>query len=518
MASIATATKTAASAATAAAATAAATTATAPTASRILTAKGYAILKTSLTMRETLDMKQQLTVSPKVPPAYAGKITPFKLFLESPSRWYLPRAWAAQKYGPPEMEAISEGDALREDLKFQGKTRDHQVAAIRAFHAAGNNGILCLPCGYGKTFTAIAIAAALKKRFLVVVHKEFLVDQWSGELQTLLPGVRIGRIQGERCDIGPEFDVSIAMIQTICSRTYAPAVFASFGLAIFDEAHHLGAEHFSQTLQRIQCRAMLGLTATPQRTDGLTKVFEWFLGPIVFQISKRDSDTSVRVEAMRFTAAEPEYAEPPLDWKGEVVRARLLNQIAEFKPRTEALLEWIHGHMQVAGRKLLILSDRREHLVAFETGMRLRGHTSIGYYVGGMKQTDLDKSAECAVILGTFAMAAEGMNIPTLNAVLLATPKSNVEQSVGRILRQRPEERLVAPLILDVLDAPHMGCVAQWRKRAKFYKSCGYRIQWCGEQVAASSDSEGESESEHAAGSKTKSASKKKCLIEDGDD
>ncbi len=458
----------------------------------IVSAKGYAIPKTALTVRETLDMKQLLTVAPKVPPAYAGKMAPFKLYLESASRWYLPRAWAASRWGAAAMDALSDGDDLRDALVFQGNPRDHQVRAIAAFQAAGASGILCLPCGYGKTFTAIAIASALKKRFLVVVHKEFLVDQWSGELQTLLPGIRIGRIQGERCDIGPEFDVSIAMIQTICSRTYSPAVFASFGLAIFDEAHHLGAEHFSQTLQRIQCRAMLGLTATPQRTDGLTKVFEWFLGPIVFQISKRDSDTSVRVEALRYTAAEPEYADSPLDWKGDVVRARLLNQIADFRPRTEALLEWIHEVMQIPGRKLLILSDRREHLAAFEAGVRARGHTSVGYYVGGMKQADLDRSAERAIILGTFAMAAEGMNIPTLNAVLLSTPKSNVEQSVGRILRQRPEERLVAPLIMDVLDAPHIGCVAQWRKRAKFYKSCGYRIQWRGENIVAAEDSEEE--------------------------
>jgi superfamily II DNA or RNA helicase len=482
----------------------------------ILCAKGYAIPKESLSAKETLEMKRILTVVPKTPPAYAAKISPFPVFMESAKRWYLPRSWATQRYGEAESDAMPEGDTLRASLQFTGNPRDHQIKAIETFRKAGHCGILCLPCGYGKTFTAIAIAAALKRRFIVVVHKEFLVDQWSGELKSLLPGIRIGRIQGERCDIGEEFDCAIAMIQTICSRTYPSGIFAGFGLAIFDEAHHLGAEHFSQTLQRIQCKAMLGLTATPQRTDGLTKVFEWFLGPIVFQISKRDEDKSVRVEVMRYTAAEDEYTDVPTDWKGEVIRARLLNQIAEFKPRTEALLNWIHDHMQVAGRKLLILSDRREHLAAFEAGMKARGHTSIGYYVGGMKQTDLDKSAERGIILGTFAMAAEGMNIPTLNAVLLATPKSNVEQSVGRILRQRPEERAVFPLILDVLDAPHMGCVGQWNKRAKFYRSCGYKIQWLGEgdsgKTESGSDSEPEEEPETKKAKKTKTP---KCLIAD---
>jgi superfamily II DNA or RNA helicase len=487
-----------------------------PGANAVLTSKGYALLKTALTPAQTAAMQKSLTVAPKVPPAYAGKLSPFKLFHESAARWYLPRAWATREFGAAGGDALADGDPLRGDLVFAGSQRDHQRAAIAAFRAAGDCGILCLPCGYGKTFTAIAIAALLRRRFVVVVHKEFLMDQWSGELKSLLPGIRIGKIQGERCDVGPEWDCAIAMIQTLCSRSYPAGVFGGFGLAIFDEAHHLGAEHFSQALQRIQCRAMLGLTATPQRTDGLSKVFEWFLGPIVFQIAKRDEDTSVRVEALRFDAADEAYAAPPLDWKGDVVRARLINQIADYGPRTEVLLNWIHLHLQTPGRKLLILSDRREHLAAFEAGLKSRGCSSIGYYVGGMKQTDLNRSAEQQVILATFAMAAEGFNVPTLNTVLLATPKSAVEQSVGRVLRQRPEERAVAPLILDVLDAPFAECNGQWRKRAKFYKSCGYRIRWY-TPGAGIEESEEEGAEEVAAGSEIKQQG---CLIaeEDGED
>lgn len=484
----------------------------------VLTVKGYSTQKSALSPSETLQMKKLLTVVPKTPPAYAGTISPFKVYLESSSRWYLPRFWALKQYGPAESDTLPEGLPLRDDLRFVGSPRDHQLHAIKAFGDADNTGILCLPCGYGKTFTAIAIAAQLKRRFLVVVHKEFLVDQWSGELKALMPGIRIGRIQGERCDIGEEFDVSIAMIQTICSRTYPVGMFSGFGLAIFDEAHHLGAEHFSQTLQRIQCKAMLGLTATPQRADGLTKVFEWFLGPIVFQISKRDEDATVRVEALRFSSSEKAYAEAPLDWKGEVVRARLINQIAEFKPRTQALLAWLHEHLQKEpARKLLILSDRREHLADFEIGMKALGYSSVGYYVGGMKQKDLDVSAECQIILGTFMMAAEGMNIPTLNTILLATPKSSVEQSVGRILRQRPEERACAPLIMDVVDVLHLGCFGQWNKRKKFYKSCGYVVDWYGETKTAktSKSADSDSEEEEERGGKKQKA--KVCLIADKD-
>ena len=127
----------------------------------------------------------------------------------------------------------------------------------------------------------------------------------------------------------------------------------------------------------------------------------------------------------------------PTNWKGETVRARMLNKIAEYAPRTTAILDWVRPLMDAEERKLLILSDRREHLMAFESGFKARGIDSVGYYVGGMKQKDLDVSATKRVILGTYAMASEGMNIPTLNMVLLATPKTNIEQSVGRILRTK---------------------------------------------------------------------------------
>jgi superfamily II DNA or RNA helicase len=116
-----------------------------------------------------------------------------------------------------------------------------------------------------------------------------------------------------------------------------------------------------------------------------------------------------------------------------------------------------------------------------------------------MKQKDLDASAEKKVILGTFAMASEGMNIPTLNAILLSTPKSNIEQSIGRILRLKPEERTIQPRIYDVLDTAFVECFGQWSKRRKYYKECGYNIRFAGaaeEEGAAEETAEAEPEEE----------------------
>lgn len=464
---------------------------------KVLTPRGYSVLKSAVTPAEKAAIEKELTVTPQVPKTYAVATKPFKVYLESETRYYLPVGWARKKMGELTDDIRSVGTALPTTLRFGGSLRPHQVEALTAFRSAGRNGIICLPCGYGKTFTGIAAATAdpeiVNTCFLIVVHKEFLADQWSEELRALVPGIRIGRIQGERCDI-ENVDVSIAMIQTICSRNYPLGTFDRFGFAIFDEVHHLGAEHFSMALQRINCRRMLGLTATPKRADGLSKVFEWHLGKIVYQIARRPKDDTVIVEVLRYECDDDDFTDVPTNYRGETIRARMINKIADYAPRTAALLEWIVPLMAEPTRKLLILSDRREHLIAFESGFKAAGIDSVGYYVGGMKQKDLDISAEKRIILGTFAMASEGMNIPTLNMVLLATPKSNIEQSVGRILRQKKEERTVQPMILDILDTAFAECVGQWGKRQKFYKECGYALRWKGEteEMGARRDEEEE--------------------------
>lgn len=435
--------------------------------------RGYSILKSDVSTAIQKRIQDELTVCPAVPVTYAGTVTPFKIWMESQTRYYLPNAWASDVFGVAE-DVRPEGDRLA--LTFNGTLRPHQEQALKAFLEKRNNGIICLPCGYGKTFTGIAAAVRIGRAFVIIVHKEFLAAQWTSELQTLCPGIRIGRIQGEKCEI-EGVDCAIAMIQTLCSRHYPAGTFSRFGFAIFDEVHHLGAEHFSGALQRINVRCMLGLTATPKRVDGLARVFLAHLGPICYEITRRPKDDAVYVRCLRYICDDPVYADVRTDWKGDPIRAVMVNQIANYLPRTRAIVEWI-APIITPERRLLILSDRREHLTVFETEFRTRGFRDIGYYVGGMKQKDLDKSAECAIVLGTYAMASEGMNIPALNTVLLATPKSNIEQSVGRILRLKKEERIVSPLVLDVLDTAFVQCNGQWTKRKKFYRECGYIVLW----------------------------------------
>lgn len=444
---------------------------------RILNHRGYSIPKDALTHSETAALKNALIVKPETPIEYSSNSDEFPVYYESPNRYYVPRFWGIKAFGAPDSDTRKEGRQLREELIFQGSLRPEQIDITDNFINKGANGIICVPCGWGKTFMSLHIMGCLKRKTMIVVHKEFLVEQWKKELLRVYPKCRIGKLQGDKAEIGDEYDVTIAMLQTVARHDYPEGYFKDFGFTIYDECHHLGAAYFSKALMKIQTKHMLGLSATPDRIDGLSKVFTWYLGDLTTRIKTREADTEVEVHAYNFISTDEEYTHCDFDHRGNVVRPRLLNRITEFEPRTRVLIPAVKGSYD-EGRKILILSDRREHLKLWERLLLEAGCPSIAYYVGGMKQKALDESEKASVLLATYSMAAEAMNIPALNTIVLSTPKSDVEQSVGRVLRQKKDERAFAPRIIDCIDKPHDVFIRQWNKRRDYFKKCSYVIKY----------------------------------------
>jgi superfamily II DNA or RNA helicase len=529
---------------------------------RVLTAYGYAIKKSSLTPRRVQHLRKELTVSPTVAFKFAKQTTqPFAVYTESPTRFYLPRQWANEVYGQAEAVSIPEGTALKKELTFIGKPYDYQKEIVDKFLNAGANGLICVPCGRGKTFMAIWTAMRLGKKFLIVVDKEFLMQQWKGELEALVPGISVGIIQEDKCQVEEEvvqskalalpelkdklrslgkkvggkrdelvarireeepsfqefttttksFDCSIAMIQTIVGREFPEGTFDPFGFTIFDECHHLGASNFSRALLKVQTNCMLGLSATPKRDDGLTKVFEWFLGKPVHWEKTRDPDPQVIVRCEQITSDDSTYTTVPTDYRGEMVMGRLLTNVIEYAPRTKKIADIIVELLDDAHRRVLVLSERITHLEALETLLKPTGLT-MSYYIGGMKEEVREQGAQTArVLLASYAMASEAMNIKTLNTVILASPRKKVEQSTGRILRIKPEQRLVHPVIVDIVDC-HTVYQSQWRKRAMYYKKCAYKIQHGSHAAFLKVDDEKQEQLEES----TKEPSG--CLLIDDDD
>ena len=445
--------------------------------SKVMTTHGYALLKSSLTSEEDINIRKQLTVKPNTFSKYGGvEAEEFPTYLESATRLYLPRMWAREHLGPEESSVMVEGVPLPSNLKFTGKPYEYQENIINLFLEADANGLICVPCGKGKTFMAISIAFRLGKRFMVIVDKEFLLDQWAGEMRNLCPGIRIGRFQTDQMEVEPEmYDCTICMIQTIVKRLIPETVLRSYGFTIFDECHHLGAKHFSKVLNKIQTKHMLGLSATPTRDDGLTKVFEWHLGKAVYWEKKREADETVRVEILRYENDDPAYTNTPTNFRGEVILARLLTQILNCMHRNVFIANKLKELIKEPTRRILVLSERIGHLEDLEALLKSTG-VKMGYYIGGMKTAVRDLAAtEAQILWASYAMASEAMNIKTLNCVVMASPRRKIEQSIGRILRQRPEERSLAPLIIDVVDG-HGPMCSQSRGRIQFYRKCGYKV------------------------------------------
>jgi superfamily II DNA or RNA helicase len=462
---------------------------------KLITSYGYSLSKTAVTPEKLASIKSALMMAPKGMPNFQ-KTESFPIYAESRTRLYLPRAWAEEELGPADEDWLPKGIDLPSEVTPQGTPYDYQENIINTIINKGTRGLLCVPCGKGKTFMALQIAGRLRKRFLVIVDKEFLLDQWKGEIRTVLPNARVGIIRMNKAEVeSSAYDITICMIQTLCQRQWPEGHFSGYGLAIFDECHHLGAAHFSKALLKVQTPYMLGLSATPQREDGMTKVFEAFLGKPIYWEKRRDPDESVIVRAIHFTSDDSKYSDVPMDRFGKVITARLLTQIVTFQPRTRLILDVLKELVKDSNRYVLVLSERKSHLEDIEDGLKAAG-TSYGYYIGGMKQSDRDdNAAQKQVLLATYAMASDALNIKKLNCVILASPRKNVEQSTGRILRQRPEERKLHPVIIDIIDS-HGVYKGQWRKRMAYYKACKYTFQHETAGGEAIADDESESSEE----------------------
>jgi len=445
---------------------------------RVLTSKGYAIKKSFLTEVQIQELRSNLTMSPKVLDKFQKMAPHFPIYYESKTRFYVPRHWGRQRFGEPEETIVSEGLPLSDIIRFRTTfpPHDFQKEIMTTFLEKGANGLICVPCGYGKTFMALHLAVQLKRRFLIIVDKEFLMNQWKAEIENFIEGARVGILQAQTVQTDADrYDITICMIQTICRREFPNGFFDQYGFTIFDECHHLGASYFSKALLKIQTKWMLGLSATPDREDGLTCVFEYYLGEAVYKKTQRAPDKEAVVKAVWFTSTDPAYDEVPTNWRGEPVTAKLLNQVAEYELRNQKIMTLLHEYAMDPQRFILILSDRISQLDWIANAL---GTSYLhGYYIGGMKQATLDENAEkCQILLATYQMASEAFSVKKLNTVILATPRKNVQQSTGRIFRQRIEERAVAPHIIDIIDS-HECHIRRWYVRRKFYKECEYTIQ-----------------------------------------
>lgn len=439
----------------------------------MLTSNGYAVLKSNIDVDKTISA---LTVKPHCDfMSNNNNDDNFCVCLESKKYLYVPKYYGLQTFGIPSINKIKVPESI--SLTFNGKLLDTQHEPVSEYLKCARDpskmgGILQLPPGSGKTVMALYIVCALGVKTMIIVHKDFLLNQWKERIEQYIPDAKVGIIKQKNVDT--DCHISIASLQSLSMKEYESNVFDNFGLVVIDECHHIAAQIFSKALLKVNFQYALGLSATVHRKDGLSKVFKWFIGDIVYKVGKK-KNVDCNVMVATFSDTNPMYCSEPVLFNGKVNMAKMVNNITMYEPRTEFILNELFCILEKEPtRNVIVLSDRRRHLEDMQNMIGDRYTT--GLYLGGMKNSVLEKSKETQIILGTFNMVSEGFDLPKLDTLVLATSKGDIEQSVGRIQRKHlyTQEDNV-PLIIDIVD--NFSVFAnQFKKRERFYKKMNYTI------------------------------------------
>jgi superfamily II DNA or RNA helicase len=557
--------------------------------------RGYSIPLKQLPGHFLEDIRTELNVKPLENPNFQSSEA-FPVYRISKSKVYLPRHYGLEKYGPARFNNLNKYSVI--NVAFEGTLRDIQQETVDATLTAFENfggGLVSLSTGLGKTVVGLNLVSRVNVKTLIVVHAEFLLDQWIERIQWYLPTARVGVIRQNKCEV-EDVDITIGMIQTITKREYPKNFFDSFGLTIVDECfpsytriltsrgiltigqiynlwkedhyitvmsyneetqqletkwvthawkkrnqnllrfkyhegefdctpnhriltyhgyleakelcvgdyfntgmdlytridsiqevfhesgdvydievadnhnfkladfgpivhncHHLGSKTFSSIFYKVQTKYHLGLSATPERKDGLSKVIYWFLGPQIVNIKRNTGIPSVK-----FLFNNIEGYEEKHNCIGKINLPEMLTDLTLKDSRNKLIVDLLIELLE-QNRKILVLTHRRAHC---EMLLQMLPEGLAGVYLGGMKKKDRDTSKKQRIILGTYQASGEGFDLLELDTLIMATPKSDVDQAIGRILRQK---NVNDPVIYDIVDSFSV-FKGQYYKRRKFYK------------------------------------------------
>lgn len=430
---------------------------------------GFVIPKNDNNNEIILKLKKELSVKAiQIMKWIQAKPVIVKAYQETKNSYIVPKHWGLNNISENIIDKQSNGKSI--DIKFNGDLRPLQkeiMAEVLPKLKKLSGGVLCLPCAAGKTVLSLYLASLFKVKTLVIVHKGFLVKQWKERIGQFT-NASVGMIQGTKLDINK--DIVIGMLQTVAKDKHSRDIYNDFGLVIFDEAHHAPSQYFSKALPIISSKITIGLSATPKRSDGLEKILYWYFGEILYK-AKTEIINSVIVKICKYTINHDKFKEYYMP-NGEVNRALGINKLTTIGRRNKMIVDLLEQVMKEKNRKVLILSDRVEHLNALKNRIDSRNIGTTDYYIGGMKDEKLKIAEKAQIILGTYPMASEGLDISDLNTLFMATSRREVEQSVGRITRKLGEIR---PIVYDIVDQ------IEWIKkqgayRKKFYKKKGFEI------------------------------------------
>jgi superfamily II DNA or RNA helicase len=441
-----------------------------------LTIHGYKIAKKDIA--KINELKARLTVKPYIPTVFVNPyaVSKYPVYKESEEYLYVPKHFGISEFGNY-VKNDREVEKTNESFwEFKGKLRDTQLEVVNSYLTPEpRDGLICLQTGGGKTVCALYIASKLQHPTLVLVHNTFLRDQWIERITHFLPNARIGLFQGETQQVEDK-DIIVGMLQTISLKDIHPKTFKNIGFVIVDECHHIASEAFSQAVPKITSKHMLGLSATPERKDKLMHVINWFLGPMLYRSNNTDKvDNGVFVEVYEFDKGDDKFNEVIYNNQGVMFTSLMINKLVEYEPRNKLLVDLLTDVYDDSERQILVLTDRVEHTKLLFDMLPEEIQSEACILLRSVK-SDV-RTEWCAtkrILIATYAMCKEGFDVATLNTLLIATPRPDVDQIVGRILRVEKSKRTVSPLILDIVDPAFR---RQFQERLSLYNKRNYTVQ-----------------------------------------
>ena len=461
---------------------------------------GYAIKLADLTQKELKLITKELTIIPneKDLTEKECEIVKYKLYEKTNKYIIVPRYYGIEKFGKPTNIRFN---PEKRAFKFTGTLRDYQIPIVEKclndiIDTGG--GLLSVPCGEGKTTMALYLGNKLKiddqpLKILVVVHKTRLLNQWI-ERAEQFTDAKIGIMRQNIINVDG-CDIVIAMLQSLSKKTYDPEIFKQFGLVIYDECHHIVSKGFSRALKKTCVKYTLGLSATPYRNDGLIHIMHWYIGSTLYQ-KKLKTNNQVSAKIITFHSTDNEFAETKRyikkrglthDWVG------MLTTLTKIESRNIHINNIILNLIKNPLRQILVLSHRIEHLIILKTEIdkilkenktnnndekNEEKEITTSYYTGQLTEREKTYAEKYGDILfATYDMAHEGLDISRLNTIVLATPKKDVVQSIGRILRTILKKNGIRPLVIDIKDNLPL-FIRHGDIRETFYTNSKYNLEY----------------------------------------
>ena len=331
------------------------------------------------------------------------------------------------------------------------------------YDAIEDNAIINAFVSWGKTFTALAVAAKLGQKTLVVTHTVSLRTQWEKEIRKVF-GIEPGIIGSGKYDISPP--IVVGNIQTLYKLR--GKIEKEFGTIIIDECHHIPANTFSKLVDASYARYKIGLSGTVQRKDGKHVIMPDYFGHT------------------KFTPPKENYMEPTI----EVIQTKIrfmdgakipwANRINDLVRQEEygKLICFLAAAYRKQGHKVLLLSDRVYFLKRVKETLREHCELITGEVPLEEREKKIERvqTGKVDILLGTQSIFSEGISVNPLSCLILATPVSNtplLTQLVGRVIREYPGK--IDPVVVDI-NLKGKTAEKQAKLRLGHYLQQGYNV------------------------------------------